>query len=572
MQTDVHSLAVTCSLLGVKHVVMSPGSRSAPLVFAFAENKKFTLHTLVDERSAAYVALGIAQQTQKPVVLFCTSGTAAANYYPAVAEAFYQQVPLLVLTADRPPELLNQQDGQMIDQRNLFGPHVRGFYQLPEAGSKKANSRQTAAVVAEALSKTNTPVKGPVHINLPFTEPLYPEKAALKADAGLEESVREWLRAHLVKQKPGEDEEQFTQLERAWIKSTKKMILVGLGAMQEKWITPLLRIQEQEDVVVLADVASNKHPFSTIPNFDKLLSSVDVKKLKHLEPDLLLSMGGPVLSKSLKNWLKQLRPEHHFRVQASPEMINTYQNLTDSLHARPVDVLERLAAIKWNASPEKKYEGDWKAIGSRLAKKTEAFLGKPAWSELHATHAILDRLPVGCNLQLANSSVVRYVSLGKKMDESWMVNSNRGTSGIDGCTSTAVGAALVNKRPTVLLTGDLAFLYDKNGLWLNELPDNLRIIVFNNNGGGIFTLIDGPTTHARFTKYFTTPALQEIELVAKLTGLSYYSCQNLTALKKTLETFLDPLHKAAILELKFSMKQNASIFQQFKKITLTDHI
>jgi 2-succinyl-5-enolpyruvyl-6-hydroxy-3-cyclohexene-1-carboxylate synthase len=168
MQQHVHSIAITCGLLGIKHVVISPGSRSAPLVLAFARHKNFVIQTAIDERSAAYMALGMAQQKQRPVILICTSGTAAANYYPAVAEAFYQKIPLLVLTADRPEELLDQQDGQMINQHNLYGHHVRGFYQLSCYSHGTENHRETTAMVSEAIGKTSFPAKGPVHINVPL--------------------------------------------------------------------------------------------------------------------------------------------------------------------------------------------------------------------------------------------------------------------------------------------------------------------------------------------------------------------------------------------------------------------
>lgn len=568
MQQHVYSLATTCSLMGVKHVVMSPGSRSAPLVFAFARNKKFALHTFIDERSAAYAALGMAQQTQRPVVLFCTSGTAAANYYPAVCEAFYQQIPLIVITADRPQELLHQQDGQMIDQQHLFGRHIRAFYQLPCYEHGKENHRQTIKTTAEALAHATSPVKGPVHINIPFSEPLYPTKEQAKNSGIAEQEVAEWLRSHIHNDEPEMNSPVFSELEYAWINSNKKLLLIGQGMMHERWITPLLKLQQQQQVVILTDVVSNKHPFNTIDHFDKLISAADARTLKALEPELLISVGGPLLSKSLKNWLRKVQPEYHFRIQTQAESINTYGNLTHVIKAKAELALIQLAEIHLNEEKENEYVKVWKAAGNKTAKKIATFLDKDTWSELHATRIILDRLPQGCNLQLANSSIVRYASLCGNIDHSLMVNSNRGTSGIDGCTSTAVGAALVNKRPTVLLTGDLAFLYDKNGLWTDHLPDNLRIIVFNNNGGGIFTLIDGPTKNAAFSRFFTTPMPQQIELQAQQNGLDYYFCKSPASLKKTLAGFFNPFNKASLLELQFDMDKNARIFQQFKSIKL----
>ncbi len=568
MQQHVHSIAITCGLLGIKHVVISPGSRSAPLVLAFAQHKNFVLHTAIDERSAAYMALGMAQQKQRPVILICTSGTAAANYYPAVAEAFYQKIPLLVLTADRPQELLDQQDGQMINQQNLYGHHVRGFYQLNCYLHGAENHRETTVVVAEAIGKTSFPAKGPVHINVPLKEPLYPNASSPKELVTLEKSILKWLNQHVYKAIDKISDKDFSQLEQAWIGSSKKMILIGQGAMHEKWITPLVKLKEQGDVVILADVASNKHSMANVFAYDKLISAANPQTLKNLAPDLLISFGGPVLSKSLKNWLKQLQPQWHFRIQQEPEVVNTYGNVTQVLKAGVDETLQQIAAITWNKKPDTSFVDVWKNADEIISKKITAFASKPQWSELHVTHHILKYMPIGASVQLSNSSMVRYVSWLGNLNPSWMLNSNRGTSGIDGCTSTAIGAAKVNLRPTVLLTGDLAFLYDKNAFWINAIPQNIRVVVFNNGGGGIFTLIDGPTKLKQFAHLFTTPHQRSVKSVATDNGLDYYFCDSYSKLNKIIQQFFEPTNGAAVLELKFDMKTNAKIFEAFKKIKL----
>lgn len=568
MQQHVHSIAITCGLLGIKHVVISPGSRSAPLVLAFAQHKNFVLHTAIDERSAAYMALGMAQQKQRPVILICTSGTAAANYYPAVAEAFYQKIPLLVLTADRPEELLDQQDGQMINQQNLYGHHVRGFYQLNCYLHGTENHRETTVMVAEAIGKTSFPAKGPVHINVPLKEPLYPNASSPKELVTLEKSILKWLNQHVYKAIDKISDKDFSQLEQAWVGSAKKMILIGQGAMHEKWITPLVKLKAQGDVVILTDVASNKHSMANIFAYDKLISAANPQLLKNLAPDLLISFGGPVLSKSLKNWLKQLQPKWHFRIQQEPELVNTYGNVTQVLKAGVDETLQQIAAITWNKKPETTFVDAWKNTDAKIFKKITEFASKQQWSELHVTNHILKYIPEGANLQLSNSSMVRYVSWLGNLNPSWMINSNRGTSGIDGCTSTAIGAAKVNLRPTVLLTGDLAFLYDKNAFWVNAIPQNLRVVVFNNGGGGIFTLIDGPTKHKQFAHLFTTPHQRSVKSVATDNGLDYYFCDSYSKLNKIMQQFFEPTNGAAVLELKFDMKTNAKIFEAFKKIKL----
>lgn len=570
MQQHVHSIAITCGLLGIKHVVISPGSRSAPLVLAFAQHHNFNIHVAIDERSAAYMALGMAQQKQIPVVLICTSGTAAANYYPAVAEAFYQKIPLLLLTADRPDDLLDQQDGQMINQKNLYAHHVRAFYQLKCYPHGAENHRETTVLVAEAIGLTTFPAKGPVHINVPLKEPLYPKAILPIHIQKLEKSILKWLNHHVYKPIDGISNNDFIELEQAWISASKKIILIGQGAMHDKWITPLMALKDQADVVIIADVVSNKHAMANVHHVDKLLGSVDDKILKELSPDLLISFGGPVLSKSLKNWLKQQKPTWHFRIQQEPEQINTYNNVTKFLRVDVFETLQQIASIKWNNNhkPDSIFINKWKKASLDIEKKITAFVQKPIWSELHVTHYLLNHIPDCSNLQLANSSVVRYVSWLDMLNKSWIVNSNRGTSGIDGCTSTALGAAKVNLRPTILLTGDIAFLYDKNAFWLNDIPQNLRVVVFNNGGGGIFTLIDGPTHHKQFTHLFTTPHQHNVKSVAVDNGLDYYFCESYSNLNKVLNQFFEPTNGAAVLELKFDMKKNAKIFEAFKKIKL----
>lgn len=568
MQQHVHSIAITCGLLGIKHVVISPGSRSAPLVLAFAQHKNFVIHTAIDERSAAYMAMGMAQQKQRPVILICTSGTAAANYYPAVAEAFYQKIPLLVLTADRPEELLDQQDGQMINQQNLYGQHVRGFYQLNAYPHGSENHRETTVMVSEAIGKTSFPAKGPVHINVPLKEPLYPNTLSTKELLTLEKSILKWLNQHVYKAIDKISDKDFSELEQAWVGSSKKMILIGQGAMHENWITPLVKLKEQGDVVILADVVSNKHSMANVFAYDKLISAANPQTLKNLAPDLLISFGGPVLSKSLKNWLKQQQPKWHFRIQQEPEVVNTYGNVTQVLKAGVDETLQQIAAITWNKKPDTSFVEFWKNADEKISKKITDFASKQQWSEMHVTHHILKHIPEGANLQLSNSSMVRYVSWLGNLNPSWIINSNRGTSGIDGCTSTAIGAAKVNLRPTVLFTGDLAFLYDKNAFWINNIPKNIRVVVFNNGGGGIFTLIDGPTKHKQFAHLFTTPHQRSVKSVATDNGLDYYFCDSYSKLNKIMQQFFEPTNGPAVLELKFDMQTNAKIFEAFKKIKL----
>ncbi|TAE79160.1 MAG: hypothetical protein EAY81_11645 [Bacteroidetes bacterium] len=418
--------------------------------------------------------------------------------------------------------------------------------------------------MAAALRLITEQTKGVAHFNIPLDEPLYSGNQTIEVDVALEQKVTNWIKS--VKKPKNNAYNQQVGLNKAWLEAKRRLVIIGEGPINADLITPLLKLREQSGVVVFADVASNQHPCNTTPYFDQLISSLNPGALNNLNPDLILSMGGSVLSKSLKNWLKTQKPATHIRIKSEPEHIDTYGNLTGVIEAPAHEVLRNLAHLA--PHNQSNFRAQWLQHANQLSTKIDSFIQQSAWNELQATAKILKQLPDAAQLHLANSSVVRYASLSGKLPPSVLVNANRGASGIDGCTSTAVGAALVNQRPTILLTGDLAFLYDKNALWQQTLPNNLRIIVLNNNGGGIFSLIDGPTSVKKLTPLFTTPHQQNIKGIAQVSGLEYYFCDSNDKLQSVLNGFFNPLGKAALLELRFNMEENAQAFKNFKKISI----
>ncbi|MES2780012.1 MAG: 2-succinyl-5-enolpyruvyl-6-hydroxy-3-cyclohexene-1-carboxylic-acid synthase [Bacteroidota bacterium] len=557
MQQHVHTISQTCAAAGIKHAVICPGSRSAPLVFAFTQSG-MSCHSVVDERSAAYMALGMAQQLNEPVVLICTSGTAVLNFFPAIAEAYYQKIPLLVLTADRPPELLNQQDGQMIMQREVYGKHVRKSFELPCYMHGKENTTETKKIMQQAIAATLNKGKGPVHVNIPLREPLYPNPITLKRT----------LKTKITKVEASPNPVSLAEqkwVTDVWERSKRKLVLVGQMPCDGSLNGALQELQHHDDVVIVCDVLSNEYEFNTAAQFDYLLQRADAKTLLELEPDCILSFGGPVLSKSLKLWLQTIKPVSHVRFNVNEDSIDTYKNVTKHIQGNPASLLFQLGLMVKTPTPNR-YKHFWLVANAVVAHYTEQFVSDHTWSELHAMNEVLKYIPDAANVQVGNSSIIRYLSNLGTLNPSWIMNGNRGTSGIDGCTSTAVGAAKVNNRPTYLLTGDIAFLYDINALW-NTLPHNLKIIVFNNEGGGIFQLIDGPPKHKGQLEYFTTPHHQSIKQIALQKDVEYYFCASPNDWKQT-RNFFDNTYKAAVLELKFDRTQNALVFDMFKKIKL----
>ena len=564
MQQHVFAISNSCASQGIKHVVICPGSRSAPLVYAFTQNSAFTCISVIDERSAGYIALGIAQQTKNPVVLICTSGTAALNLYPAIAEALYQKVPLVVLTADRPSELLGQQDGQMINQNLVFEKNCLRSEVLPSYQFGKENLKNTAQLVVKSVQYAKN-YQGPVHINIPLREPLYPSKLQKAASPQLNSEEND---GKLQPINNASFTHSFvTSVNENWNKYSRKIILIGQYPLDNELYTALQLWSSRNDVVIISDVLSNKQSVVTASFFDFILSHTDSKTLDLLKPELLISFGGPLVSKSLKLWLKSIQPKVHYRIQQDEQLVNTYGNVTEFVKCKPEEILYLLHSTEHD-EVSIAYKKLWELLDASAKTEISNFINQHSFSEIAAVANILKTIPDAVNLHIANSSVVRYVSLLGELNPSWLLNGNRGTSGIDGCTSTAVGASIVNNRMTVLLTGDVGFLYDKNAFWNNYISDNLRIIVINNNGGGIFTLIDGPSQHPNQEVYFTTPHNGSIRNTALDNGLEYYFCDSKTGFDIALKTFFNAQNKSAVLEVKVNMKENAALFKRFKKIKI----
>lgn len=548
MNNPVKILAEICSQFGIEHAVICPGSRSAPLVFAFNRNKNIKTYSIIDERSAAYMALGMAQQLQKPVALICTSGTAALNFYPAIAEAFYQKIPLVILTADRPLDLLNQQDGQMINQVNVFDSHVRGSLNFDSI------LRTSHSELRTFLNKSMFPVMGPVHINVPLVEPLYEN---LEEEIVLEKVEKSFHSFKNFDNKNIIDALQQTQ---------KRVIIIGQNLPNQELLATLKELAKK-DFAILADVVSNQHESSVLKHFDFLVSQANIETLQVLEPDFIISLGGPVLSKALKLWLKKQKPKFHFRIQQDETLVDTYNNVTEYIFGNNNEVLKSLVNAEFTGSTYAEYLG---LMELKSQRKIAEFINQNnvEFNELATVNFVLKNLPKNSQLQIANSASIRYVSYLGLSDKNITAFCNRGTSGIDGCTSTAIGAANMTKEIVTLITGDLAFFYDRNAFWNNFVPNNLRIILLNNHGGGIFNLIDGPNTQPELEEFFLTKHKLNAKNLAAENGLSYNLCKNNDEFANALATFYDVSEQAKIIELSFDMDKSAAIFKAFKKIEL----
>jgi len=564
LQQHVLTIAKVCENAGIKHAVVCPGSRSAPLVYAFTQYTKITCHSMVDERSAAFVALGLAQQSESPVVLIATSGTACLNFFPAVAEAFYQKIPLLILTADRPPELLNQQDGQMIMQKGVYGKHVLASHELLCFDGNNSDYVLTERIVKNALQECVNPTKnGPVHINVPLREPLYE----------LPQTAIDFSHLNKIKDEPKHSIRKLPflgELSEAWVQAKKRLILVGQLLPNRQLSAFLQKLIDLDDVVVLSDIVSNQLAICDVPHFDSILQFGNEEILASLEPDFILSFGGPMVSKALKNWLKQQKPAHHFRLQSELEVVDTYQHVTQAIIADVLPYLDSFQALHIFKNKEHKpYFTHWLNQETSFMQTLNVSMQQMPWSEPKAMQLVFKELPGYSQVQLGNSSSVRWASWLGLSETSHTIFCNRGTSGIDGSVSTAIGSAIAKPGEIVtLIVGDLSLFYDQNGFWQQSLPSNLKIIVLNNGGGNIFNWIEGPKKHPAQLHYFTTPNKLSIGKLCEQYGLQYLSCAEESKLENSITSLYKQTHGAALLELVFQENENLSAIEAFRKISL----
>ncbi|TXK22024.1 2-succinyl-5-enolpyruvyl-6-hydroxy-3-cyclohexene-1-carboxylic-acid synthase [Pontibacter qinzhouensis] len=565
----VVNIAEICARKGVQQVVLSPGSRCAPLTIAFARHPDLTVRTVSDERAAAFIALGMALTTGKATVLVCTSGTAALNYAPAIAEAYFQQVPLLVLTADRPPEWIDQMDGQTIRQQQVFGQHVKNSFTFPVDLSHPDAVWHTERLVSEALNEAAAFPAGPVHVNVPLREPFYPAPGEeLQFDANVKVIEEQQNTYSITDSQANQWLQEVRQYKRV-------LIVVGQDAYQEELLQQLGSFMHATGAVVVGDSIANVHQLPQAVRYhDAILACPEEEKMMALQPELLLTFGKSIISKSLKLYLRQYKPKAHWHIQAAGAVADTFQVLTRIIRSAPTAFFEGLSeAAGATTLHVSAYQTCWAAKEEQAAAFLRNYTAEAEYSELAVLAQVLHQLPQPGNLHLANSMAVRYANiLGLKKEQKLFVYANRGTSGIDGSTSTSVGCALTSPYLTTLITGDLAFFYDRNGLWHNYLPQNLRIILLNNHAGGIFRLIDGPRQQPELEPFFETHQALNGENTARDFNLAYTACHSLEELQVALKTFFTEEAGAGILEIFTDSKQNQASFARYKQQLLKSGI
>lgn len=519
MFSDKRNILQLTALLkahGVEDVVLCPGSRNAPIV-ATMVNAGFKCHAMTDERSAGFFAMGLSISDEKPVVVCCTSGSALLNLYPAVAESFYQKVRLIVVSADRPAAWIGQMDGQTVPQPGVFGTLVKASVSLPEIKDSE-DEWYCNRLINEAILESSHHGYGPVHINVPISEPLFnftetklPDVRVITRYQGLNVYDRDY-------------NELIDRLNRY----SRKMIVVGqmnlIYLFEKRYIKQLYK-----HFAWLTEHLSNRTiPGLPIKNFDVALYAMDKEVQKDYAPDLLITYGGHVISKRLKSFFRNNPPKEHWHISESGEIVDLYGALTTVIEMSPFEFLEKVAALLESRTPD--FPRKWENLCKTIPEPSFAY------SEMSAIGELIKNLPEHCSLHLANSSTVRYAQLFN-IGDGVEVCSNRGTNGIEGSLSTATGYAAADPRKhNYVIIGDLSFFYDMNALWNRNVKGNLRILLLNNGCGEIFHALPGLKMTEDIASYVTATHNTSACGWAADAGFDYVAVHNDKELESAVQT------------------------------------
>lgn len=529
----------------ISNIVVCPGSRNTPIIHSLANDDFFKCHAVTDERSAGFFALGLSLHGGQPAAVCCTSGTALLNLHPAVAEAYYQQIPLVVISADRPEKWIGQMDGQTLPQPGVFGSLVKKSVTLPEIHSEE-EEWYCNRLVNEALLELNHHGKGPVHINVPISEPLFnftteslPQPRVITRYQGLNVYDREYN--GLI--------ERLNSYHR-------RMIVVGQMNLIYLFEKKICKLLYKHFTWLSEHLANRTVPGLPIKNFDAIISSLSEEEQVKLVPDLLITYGGHIVSKRLKQLLRKHPPKEHWHVSLDGEVVDLYGSLTTVIEMDPFEFLEKIAYLIDNKPTE--YPKSWEYRSKQIAEPQFSY------SEMSAVGKLIQNLPAESALHLANSSAVRYAQLYTVPDTT-EICCNRGTSGIEGSLSTALGYASSSAKLNFVLIGDLSFFYDMNALWYGSIRPNLRILLLNNGGGEIFETLPGLEPGSKTHRLVTALHQTSAKSWAVNQQFTYLEAHNDEELDQAMKTFTqnEPTQRPMLLEVFTDKSEDVSLLKAY---------
>lgn len=550
---------------GVKDIVISPGSRSTPLAMLAVENKSVRDWILVDERSASYFALGLAKQTNRPVALICTSGTAAANYYPAVIEAAHARVPLIVLTADRPHELRDIGAPQAMNQLNLYGDFVKQFYEmsLPEATDSMINYVRNRATRAVFYAREESP--GPVQLNFPIREPLTPDLTLPNLFGKSEDRQIE----PVVGKRMIESNEVDSFIEV--LKNKERPVFVCGPQTDKRLSEAIILLSEKLDIPIIADPlsqirATKRNQERIIDTSDAFLKSKIIRE--SLTPDMIIRFGGMPISKSYLFYINEHKDTAHYVIESSDDVREPTNQQATYLITDGILFIESILQRDFQVKATK-WTNQWISY-NKLARK-ECVIQEETLTEGGAIQALLKALPNESEVFIGNSMAVRDLDTFYQVDEKEIyIHGNRGVSGIDGVVSTALGIAATSEKPVTLVIGDLSFYHDLNGLLAaKHYKINLTILLINNDGGGIFSFLPQAKEGQHFEKLFGTPLGIDFSHSVLMYGGQYTLARNSTHLDEALASSYQT-SGLKVIEVQTNREENVKLHREiWRKIEQT---
>lgn len=565
-----HTIIDLLALHGIRDVVISPGSRNAPLIIAASRNKALRKTVIVDERSAAFVALGMcaANNGANPVALICTSGTALLNYAPAVAEAYYRCLPLIVISADRPAEWIDQDDSQTLRQYEALNNYVKKSYNLPAFCETDNLKWYVNRIVNDAIITANSGRKSPIHLNIQIDEPL---SKCINYDSINQRVIISPSTTSRL------DSDYFRKNIIPNLQNKRVLIIAGFqNSNDPNWIINQNNdlchslnslISTHSNIVLLSESISNINSTNTINNIDRVLSEMTLEEKESLKPDIVISFGGAIVSRFIKQYIRGLESVEHWHIGITNTTIDCFKSLTMKINLSPREFFDQLNEILETSNIklpiESNYKDLWNKIAIRAEQSHEQYVENSTWSDLRAFSIILPRL--SGNLHLSNGTPIRYHQLFNYNKEVTQVNCNRGVSGIDGSTSTAIGHSLISNLKTTLITGDLSAQYDIGALSINNIPPSFKMIVMCNGGGGIFRFIDSTSQLDELEEYFATKPTLPLKELSQGYGFNFYSATCESELNEIFSTFWNNDNSPSILTIHTPAIESAQILKKYFK-------
>lgn len=532
MITDKRNVLQLVALLkahGIKKIIICGGSRNIPLIQTFLNTQGFVCQAVADEKSAGFFAIGHSLHDGIAAAVVCTTGSSLTALFPAVAEAFHQQVPLIVISADKPVSWIGQMDGQSVCQNGIFGKTVKLSVCLPEIKSDD-DAWLCNRLVNQAILETYHHGKGPVHINVPLSEPLF---GVVDEELPEERVINRYHGLNVY-------EQDFSPLTEKLNKYKRRMVVTGQMNMIYEFDKKYSKLLGNQFVWLTENLSNRTIPGEPIRRIDEILYPMDKETQDKMCPELLITFGGHITSRRLKFFLRNHKPIEHWHVSPDGEIVDLYHgSLTTVIEMNPFEFLETISTLVNDVPPS--YPRQWKSLYDNLPQPQFPY------SEMSVIGKAIERLTGDCSLHLGNGSPVRYAQMFN-LRESVEVLSNQGLDGADGSLSTALGYSSASEKINYLIIGDMAFFHDMNALWSTNYGSNIRILLINNGGNGQLQSLPGYDMDTNTRKFVAGTHNTSAEVWAKECGFRYIAVHNEDELENAIIDFTNPsLSKQPVL-------------------------